>query len=96
MLAHSQPVSQSTLEVPFYSIIIVVALFSVSAILNMIFISRQAFLRCRNQEEKVEESVENPSTYGNSIYVQENRFSTYRELEQIYKNVHYDIYTSLE
>lgn len=60
------------------------------------FRSRPVLLRCRNREENVDESVEKSSTYLNSSYVQENRFSAYQELEQFDNNENYDLYTSLE
>uniref|UniRef100_A0A8W8NSV0 EGF-like domain-containing protein n=1 Tax=Magallana gigas TaxID=29159 RepID=A0A8W8NSV0_MAGGI len=79
--AYGPPVLKTTVQVPFYSIITVVVLFSVSALLNLFFISRQVLARCRNREEKVDESVEKPNTIVNSIDIQENEFSTYQELE---------------
>ncbi|XP_065925384.1 uncharacterized protein [Magallana gigas] len=93
--AYGPPVLQTTVQVPFYSIITVVVLFSVSALLNLFFISRQVLARCRNREEKVDESVEQPNTIVNSIYIQENGFSTYQELEHADQKENNDVYTSL-
>lgn len=93
--AYGPPVLKTTVQVPFYSIITVVVLFSVSALLNLFFISRQVLARCRNREEKVDESVEKPNTIVNSIDIQENEFSTYQELEHADQKVNNDVYTSL-
>uniref|UniRef100_A0A8W8NYE9 EGF-like domain-containing protein n=1 Tax=Magallana gigas TaxID=29159 RepID=A0A8W8NYE9_MAGGI len=94
--AHSPPVSQTTVQVPFYSIVIVVVLFSGSAILNLIFISRKALLRCRNRDEKVDESVEKSHIYVDSIDVLENGCAAHQELEHFDKNENDDIYTYVE
>eukprot|EP00105_Crassostrea_gigas_P046605 XP_019930753.1 PREDICTED: uncharacterized protein LOC109621166 isoform X2 [Crassostrea gigas] len=93
--AYGPPVLKTTVQVPFYSIITVVVLFSVSALLNLFFISRQVLARCRNREEMVDESVENPNTIVNSIYIQENGCSAYQEIEHADQRVNYNVYTSL-
>ncbi|XP_065925501.1 uncharacterized protein [Magallana gigas] len=93
--AYGPLVLQTTVQVPFYSIITAVVLFSVSALLNLFFISRQVLARCRNREEMVDESVEQPNTIVNSIYIQEKGFSTYQELEHADQKVNNDVYTSL-
>ncbi|XP_052695321.1 uncharacterized protein LOC128173685 isoform X2 [Crassostrea angulata] len=94
--SHSPPVSQTTVQVPVYSIVIVVVLFSGSAILNLIFISRKALLRCRNRDEKVDESVEKSHIYVDSIDVLENGCAAHQELEHFDKNENDDIYTYVE
>uniref|UniRef100_A0A8W8P5G3 EGF-like domain-containing protein n=1 Tax=Magallana gigas TaxID=29159 RepID=A0A8W8P5G3_MAGGI len=94
--AHVPSVSQTTVQVPVYSIITVVVLFSGSAILNLIFISRKALLRCRNREEKVDESVEKSYTYVDSINVLENGCAAHQELEHFDKKENDDIYNYVE
>ncbi|XP_052694343.1 protein draper-like, partial [Crassostrea angulata] len=94
--AHVPSVSQTTVQVPVYSIITVVVLFSGSAILNLIFISRKALLRCRNRDEKVDESVEKSYTYVDSINVLENGCAAHQELEHFDKKENDDIYTYVE
>ncbi|XP_065925377.1 multiple epidermal growth factor-like domains protein 11 isoform X1 [Magallana gigas] len=94
--AHGPPVSQTTVQVPFYSIVTVVVLFSGSVVLNLIFISRKALLRCRNRDKKVDESVEMSDTYVYSIYVLENGCAAHQELEDFDKNENDDIYTYVE
>lgn len=93
--AYDPPVIQTTVQVPLYAVITVVVLFSVSVLLNLIFISRQVLVRCCNRVEKVDESVEK-SRIVNSIDVQEKRFSVYQELEHADQKINYDIYTPLE
>lgn len=43
----------------------------------------------------VDESVENPNTIVNSIYIQENGCSAYQEIEHADQRVNYNVYTSL-
>lgn len=60
------------------------------------FRSRKAILRCRNRDEKVDESVEKSYTYVDSIYVLENGCAAHQELEHFDKNENDYIYTYVE